>query len=43
MTDTKQLECRYKFHNKERFNGKPFCTCFCKLCEDIVVFLIRFF
>ena len=29
------VQCKYKCQNKEKFNGKPYCTCFNKLCEDI--------
>ena len=35
MTDKEQIECKYKFQNKEKFNGKTYCTCFCELCEDL--------
>lgn len=35
MTDKEQIECKYKFRNKEKFNGKPYCTCFCEPCEDL--------
>lgn len=43
MTDKKQIiidgvdisECKYKFQNKEKFNGKPYCLCFNELCEDL--------
>lgn len=27
--------CKYKYQSKEKFNGKPYCTCLNKLCEDI--------
>lgn len=27
--------CKYKFQNAEKFNGKAYCTCLNKLCEDI--------
>lgn len=29
------LECKYKFQDDEKFNGKPYCTLLNKLCEDI--------
>lgn len=29
------MKCKYKFQSKEKFNGKPYCTCFCELCEDL--------
>ncbi len=31
----KQAICKYKFQDKEKFDGKPYCTCFCELCEDL--------
>lgn len=31
------MNCKYKFHNKEKFNGKPFCTCFCEPCENLPI------
>ena len=34
MTDKEQIICKYKFEDKEKFNGKTYCTCFCELCED---------
>lgn len=30
-----QIICKYKFQDKEKFDGKPYCTCFCELCEDL--------
>lgn len=30
-----QVICKYKFQDKEKFDGKPYCTCFCELCEDL--------
>lgn len=33
--DKEQIICKYKFRNKEKFDGKPYCTCFCELCEDL--------
>ena len=35
MTDKEQIKCKYKFRDKEKFDGKPYCTCFCELCEDL--------
>ena len=35
MTDKEQIECKYKFQDKEKFDGKTYCTCFCELCEDL--------
>ena len=35
MTDKEQIKCKYKFQDKEKFDGKTYCTCFCKLCEDL--------
>lgn len=35
MTDEEQIKCKYKFQDKEKFDGKPYCTCFCELCEDL--------
>lgn len=29
------IPCKYKFLDKEKFNGKPYCNCFNELCEDI--------
>ena len=37
MTDKEQIICKYKFQNKEKFDGKPYCTCFCELCEDLPI------
>ena len=34
MTDKEQIKCKYKFQDKEKFDGKTYCTCFCELCED---------
>ena len=28
-------ECKYKFQDPEKFNGKPYCTLLNELCEDI--------
>ena len=33
--DKEQIICKYKFQDKEKFNGKPYCTCFNELCEDL--------
>lgn len=30
-----QIICKYKFQDKEKFGGGPYCTCFCELCEDL--------
>ena len=27
--------CKYKFQDKEKFSGKPYCTLFSELCEDV--------
>ena len=35
--DKEQIICKYKFRNKEKFDGKPYCTCFCELCEDLPI------
>ena len=35
MTDKEQIICKYKFKNKEKFNGKPYCLCHNELCEDL--------
>lgn len=35
MTDKEQVICKYKFKNKEKFNGKPYCLCHNELCEDL--------
>ena len=35
MTDKEEVICKYKFQNKEKFNGKPYCTCVNELCEDL--------
>ena len=29
------MECKYKFRDKEKFDGKPYCTCFCELCRNL--------
>ena len=34
MTNKEQIKCKYKFQDKEKFDGKTYCTCFCELCED---------
>ena len=34
MIDKEQIKCKYKFQDKEKFDGKTYCTCFCELCED---------
>lgn len=35
MTDKEQIKCKYKFRDKVKFGGKPYCTCFCELCRDL--------
>lgn len=30
-----KIECKYKFQDKEKFNGKPYCTLFNELCENV--------
>lgn len=35
MTDKEQIKCKYMFQDKEKFDGKPYCICFCELCEDL--------
>ena len=35
MTDKEQIMCKYKFQDKEKFDGKPYCICFNELCEDL--------
>lgn len=35
MTGEEQIICKYKFEDKEKFNGKSYCTCFNELCEDL--------
>ena len=35
MTDKEQIKCKYKFQDKEKFDNKPYCTCFNELCEDL--------
>lgn len=30
-----KIECKYKFQDKEKFNGKPYCTLFNELCQDV--------
>ena len=35
MIDKEQIKCKYKFQDKEKFDGKPYCTCFNELCEDL--------
>lgn len=34
---TEKIECKYKFQDKEKykFDGKPYCTLFHELCEDV--------
>ena len=35
MTNKERIICKYKFQDKEKFSGKPYCTCFSELCEDL--------
>ena len=35
MTDKEQIKCKYKFQDKEKLDGKPYCVCFNELCEDL--------
>ena len=36
MTDKQiMIDCKYKFQNNEKFEGKPYCTLQNKLCEDL--------
>lgn len=35
MTD--KIICKYLFQEKEKFDGKPYCTCFTELCEDLPI------
>lgn len=30
-----KIECKYKFHDAEKFDGKPYCTLQNELCEDL--------
>lgn len=29
------IDCKYKFQNNEKFEGKPYCTLHNELCEDL--------
>lgn len=29
--------CKYKFQDGYHYNGKPFCTCFSELCENLPI------
>ena len=31
------VSCKYKIQLKDKFDGKPYCTCFCELCEDLPI------
>ena len=33
--DKEQIKCKYKFQDKEKFSGKPYCACFSELCENL--------
>lgn len=35
MTNKEQIICKYKFQDKEKFDGKPYCTCFNELCKNL--------
>lgn len=36
MTDKQVIiDCKYKFQNNEKFEGKPYCTLHNELCEDL--------
>lgn len=36
MTDKQIIiDCKYKFQNNEKFEGKPYCTLHNELCEDL--------
>ena len=35
MTEKEQIICKYKFQDKEKFDGKPYCTCFNELCKNL--------
>lgn len=35
MANKERIICKYKFQDKEKFSGKPYCTCFSELCEDL--------
>ena len=35
MADKEQIICKYKFQDKEKFDGKPYCTCFNELCKNL--------
>ncbi len=29
------MQCKYKFQDREKFNGKPYCKCFNEPCENL--------
>ena len=31
------VSCKYKIQLKDKFDGKPYCTCFCELCEYLPI------
>ena len=35
VTNNKVKICKYKFQDSEKYDGKPYCTCFNELCEDL--------
>lgn len=32
-----KVECGYKIQLENKFDGKPYCTCFCKKCKDLPI------
>ena len=32
-----RVGCKYKIQLEDKFDGKPYCTCFCELCEDLPI------
>ena len=37
VSHKRKIKCKYKIHDDYHFNGKPYCTCFNELCEDISI------
>lgn len=35
VSHKRKIKCKYKIHDDYHFNGKPYCTCFNELCEDL--------
>lgn len=31
------ISCKYKIQIENKFDDKPYCTCFCELCEDLPI------